>query len=418
LNGGRAVLFTSHYSLGSGFDQAVIEVLSLPDGRRKVLQRGATYGRYMSTENGRGYLLYLTRGTLFAVPFDVNRLEVRGTPSPVLDKVAYDVTSGAAHFDFARNGTMIYRAGGVIGGSMTVQWLDQAGRSRPILAKPGEYERPRVSPDGNQVAGASQGDIWVYDSRREALTPLTFGGGTASNTNPIWTPDGRFILFQAQGAIAWTRADGASRQQPLISNNTGAQLPWSFSDDGKRLAFMEVTEKRGYDLWTVPVENTGAGLRAGKPEPFLRESYDERHPSFSPDGKWLAYSSNEPGPFEVFVRAFPDRGGRWRVSDGGGVYPVWSRNGRELFYRTEDQRIMVAGYTVKGDSFVSDRPRVWTEKRLANVGIQPNYDLAPDGKTVAAVMAAESPAGAKLAAHVTFLFNFGDEIRRRLGEAK
>ena len=135
---------------------------------------------------------------------------------------------------------------------------------------------------------------------------------------------------------------------------------------------------------------------------------------FSPDGRWLAYISNESGSFQVYVRAFPDSGGKWQISNGGGRYPVWSNNGRELFFRTDDNRIMVAAYKVKGDSFVADQPRVWSEKRLADMGsaIIGNYDLAPDGKRLAATVADDAEVE-KLPTHLTFLLNFFDELRRK-----
>jgi serine/threonine-protein kinase len=170
----------------------------------------------------------------------------------------------------------------------------------------------------------------------------------------------------------------------------------------------------GYDIWTVSLEKDEAGLRANAPEPFLRTMDDERHPAFSPDGRWLAYSSNESGTFQVYVKAFPDKGGRLQVSNNGGLYPHWSRNGRELFFRTEDNRIMVVTYTTKGDSFAGGKPQPWSNKQLANVGITRNYDLAPDGKHIAALMPAEAPEDKKATNHVTLLLNFFDELRRRV----
>ena len=211
--------------------------------------------------------------------------------------------------------------------------------------------------------------------------------------------------------MVWTRADGAGKPQPL-TRSKNFQIPWSFTPDGTRLAFLEVATATAYDLWTVPPEREGAGLRAGKPEVFLQTSFDERHPSFSPNGRWLAYSSNESGIFQVYVRAFPDTGGKWQISNNGGVYPVWSRNERELFFRTEDNRMMVATYTVKGDVFVVDKPRVWSDKRLADVGLLANYDLAPDGKRIAALMPVEAPEEQQAQSHVVFLMNFFDELRR------
>jgi len=165
----------------------------------------------------------------------------------------------------------------------------------------------------------------------------------------------------------------------------------------------------------VPVENDRTGLRAGKPEVFLKTSSDERHPSFSPDGRWLAYVSDESGRFQVYVRTFPDKGGKWQISNSGGAYPVWSRNGRELFFRTDDNRIMVADYTAKVDSFAAGKPRLWSEKKLADLGLvgSGNYDVAPDGKRIAAVMPAEGPEVQQAQNHVIFLQNFFDEVRRR-----
>ena len=404
LPGGKAVLFTAS-TTPTGFDTASIEVMSLSDHHRKTLQRGGTFGRYLPS----GHLIYVNRGTLFAVPFDVDRLEVHGTPTPVLDQVGYNATNGSAKLDFSQIGTLVYRSGGGGGGLVTVQWVDAAGKTQPLLAKPDAYQRPSLSPDGNRLA-ISTSDIWVYEWQRDTMTRLTFGPGPS--IYPIWSPDGQYTLFQAPGGVFWTRSDGAGKPQQLTQSKN-AQYPWSFTGDGKRLAFNELTPENQYDIWTVPLESDGAGLRAGKPEPFLQTPFDERHGSFSPDGRWMAYSSNESGSFQVYVRAFPDKGGKWQISNSGGMYPVWSRNVRELFYRTEDNQIMVASYTVKGDSFVADKPRVWSEKRIADIGLLANYDLAPDGKRIAALLPAGTPEDQKAQNHVIFLENFFDEVRRR-----
>ena len=276
-----------------GFDAANIEVMSLADHRRKTLVRGGTSGRYLPS----GYLIYVNRGTLFAVPFDVNRLEVRGTPVPVLDKISYDAY-GSAQFDFSQTGTVIYLSGQAGGGVFTVQWLDAAGKMQPLLAKPDAYLRPSLSQDGSRLAISTLSDIWVYEWQRDTMTRLTFGSGTS--IYPIWSPDGRYILYEAPGGIFWTRSDGSGKPEPLTQSKN-PQYPWSFTPDGKRLAFMEVNPEAAYDLWTVTLQSDGAGLRAGKPESFLQTPFDERHPSLSPDGRWMAYSSTGPGSFQVYV---------------------------------------------------------------------------------------------------------------------
>jgi len=403
LPGAKGVLFTANVTVNGGFETANIEVVSLADHRRKTLVRGGTFGRYLPS----GHLVYVNQGTLFAVPFDPDTLEVRGAAVPVLERVGYTAVYGAVQLDFSQTGTLVYRSGGE-GALLTVQWLDAAGRTQPLLAKPDAYTRPSLSPDGTRLAIATS-DVWVYDWQRDTMTRLTFGSPALA---PFWSPDGRYILFQASGGMFWTRSDGSGKPQPLIqSKNT--VFPWSITADGKRLAFHELNPETGVDLWTVPLENDGQGLRAGKPEPFLQTPFDEGFPSFSPDGRWLAYASNESGAFQVYVRAFPDKGGKWQVSSSGGTLPEWARNGRELFFRTEDNQIMGASYTVKGDSFVADKPRVWSEKRIANVGILPNYDLAPDGKRIVALMPAEAPQGQPAQNQVIFLQNFFDEVRRR-----
>jgi serine/threonine-protein kinase len=410
LPGAKAVLF----SQGRGFyDGSSIEVMSLADHHRKTLQRGGTFGRYLATSRGAGHLVYFNGGTLFAVPFDLDTLTVRGTPVPLLQDIAYDDAHGSAEFDFSGNGTLVYRSGGALtGGQLTVQWLDGAGKTQPLLAKPGMYQYPRVSPDGQRLA-VSYPDIWVYEPRRDTMTRLTFNGAF----DPVWSPDGRYIAFGTEGGIFWTRSDGAGKPQPLIQSK-GGQIPYSFTPDGKRLAYQERTNA-GLHLWTVPVESDGVGLRAGKPELFLETQFNDRGPVFSPDGRWLAYASDESGSYQIYVRAFPGApsgpGGKWQISNSGGIFPVWARNGRELFFRSEDNHVMAAAYIVKGDSFIADKARVWSPKMIADIGqAGTNFDVSPDGKRVAALMPVEGLEEQKAQNHVIFLLNFFDELRRRV----
>jgi serine/threonine protein kinase/Tol biopolymer transport system component len=312
LPGGKAVLFTVE-NLTVAFDDAKIEVVSLTDHRRKTLQRGGTYGRYVAASGGKGYLTYVNRGTLFAVPFDVEKLETSGAPKPVLQQVSYSAMFGSAKISFSRTGTLVYRSREIDASRVVIQWLDAEGKSQPLLDKPGLFVNPHFSPDGERLAVANDdvhSGIWIYDIRRDTLSPLT---GERSGTHPVWTPDGRYIVYQAPDGISYARADGGSKPEPLTESKE-FQYPSAFSPDGKRLAFYQAGSQ-GFDLWTLPVEHDGDGLKAGKPEPFQHTSFGERGASFSPDGRWLAYGSSESGSSQVYVRAFPDKGGHWQVSE-------------------------------------------------------------------------------------------------------
>jgi serine/threonine-protein kinase len=415
LPGGKAVLFTSNPIANSTWDGANIEVVSLADRRRKKLQQGGTYGRYVPSSKGRdGHLIYVTRGTLFAVPFDLEALALRGPPSPVLEQVSYSPLAGLAQLDFSQKGTLVYRTGIAEGSRLTVQWLNSAGKVQPILAKPDAYQSARLSPDGQRLA-ISTTDVQVYELQRDTTTRLTYGDSLGSNSSPaLWSPDGRYVIFRKPGdGLFWTRSEGAGQPQRLVQSTTTI-LAYSFMHDGKRLAFSDRSGGTGTDIWTMPVESDGAGLRGGKPEKFLATQFNEAHPAFSPDGQWLAYTSDEGGANQIFVRAFPDRGVWWQISDSGGAYPEWSRNGRELFFRTADNHLGVATYALKGDSFVADKPRLWSEKPLAkafNGGM--NYSVAPDGKRIVVFKPAEATEAQQAQNQVIFLENFFDELRRK-----
>jgi eukaryotic-like serine/threonine-protein kinase len=411
LPGAKLVVFTA---IGfAGPNGARIEAVSLSTGKRSVLARGGTYGRYLPN----GYLTYVNQGTLFAVPVDLDRMEALGAATAVLDGVSYSSTFGFAQLDFSRTGALVYRKNG--GGQVIAQWLDSSGKTAPLLAKPGRYLWPRLSPDGERLAlqatESGAASIWVYEWRPDQTTRLTSTAGRSPF--PLWSPDGRvLILSGAGGGLTWLRPDGVGKPEPLTHSNN-IQVPWSLSPDGKRLAYHELSSTTGFDIWTVPIQASGSGLTAGKPEPFLQTPAAETYPSFSRDGKWMAYGSNESGSWEVYVRAFPDNGSKVQVSGAGGRIPRWSPNGHEIFYRTDDQRIMVAGYTTKGGSFAVGSLRQWSQSRLADTGVLSNFDLSPDGRRIVALMPAVRSEDQQTENHVTFMLNFPDDVRRRLASA-
>ena len=239
------------------------------------------------------------------------------------------------------------------------------------------------------------------------MTRLTVGGGY---TTPVWSVDGKYIAFRAARDMLWSRADG-SAPPVVLSHSNNQQTPWSFSPDGKHLAFVEIDPKTGADIWTMPVESGPDGLRPGKPEVFLRTPFHERGPAFSPDGRWIAYMSDESGDYQVYVKGFPDGARTWRISTNRGGYPAWSRNGRELFYWSlgSSGLLMAVSYRASRDAFVSNPPRIFS-KRTVGFGTTRSYDPAPDGKWVIALTAADTAPGRH--DRLEFLLNFFNELRR------
>jgi Tol biopolymer transport system component len=412
LPGSQAVLFTAHTSTSGGYEAATIEILSLRTGKRKTLVRGGYFGQYVPS----GHLLYIRQGTLYAAPLDVGRQQLTGPATPVLEDVASTPQYGFAQLDVARNGTLVYVKGR--GPSQTLVWLDSTGRTQPLRGVAAEYGSPlRFSPDGKRLAVTVTQDgnteVWVYDLERDVMTRLTFTPGFSGW--PVWAPDGKHIVFtssrnNAMANLYWVRADGTGEAVRLAEGKY-RQTPLSFSPDGRRLAFTESNPETKLDIWTLPLEEVESDHpKAGKPEPFLQTSFNEAAPKISPDGRWLAYGSDESGASEIYVRPFPGPGGKWQVSAGGGRMPVWSKKAPELFYQNL-QGMMVVSYTAKVGAFVATKPRLWVEKK--DLGL--NFDLAPDGKRFAVVQAEAEPRGA---AQVTFLFNFFDELRWRAPAGK
>jgi Tol biopolymer transport system component/predicted Ser/Thr protein kinase len=416
LPGSQALLFTA-YGTG-GNDDAEIDVVSFKTGERKILHRGGSFGRYLPS----GHLVYMQQNTLWAAPFDLSRLAETGAPQPVLEEVNTNV-AGGGDFDFSQAGTLVYVSSNTqISFPYSIWWLDRTGQTKPLQVTPGVYENPRFSPDGKRLAfslaiNPARADIWVKDLERDTESRLTHLPGR--NNDPVWTPDGKSIVFessrQAAPGLYWIRADGAGEAQRLTDGKT-RQVPCSFSPDGRRLAYSQFQEATFHlEIWTAPVEGDRDHPLFGNAEPFPRTSFSETQPAFSPDGHWLAYSSNESGAYELYVRPFPGPGGKSQISTGGGGYPIWSRDGRKLFFLAPDWHIMVADYTAKGDSFTAGKPQVWSQKNLIYLGTNYPYDLAPDGKRFAVVL---NPAGMvgqeqKPIDSVTILLNFFDDLRRR-----
>jgi len=421
LPGGERVLFTLSSTLVD-FKDASIAAVSLKTGEIKILVRGGYFGRYLPAGDATGHLVYIHEGTLFAVPFDPARLEIRGTAVPLLDDLANDPNAGAGQFSFSSGGTFVYRSGKASAQSWPVSWLESSGQTKPMILTLGLYVAPRFSPDGQrlalmQTAGSRQG-IFVYDWQRDTMSRLTVDTDIQRTAYPTWSPDGKHIVFGSSVGdgygLGWIRADGAGEPQRLLDSKNNV-VPYSFFPDGRRLAYQQSNPGVGWDLWTLALDLSDPDHpKPGKPQPFLRTPSSEAFPAVSPDGRWIGYQSDESGRGEVYVRPFPGPGGKAQISNTGGRRPVWSHNGRELFFQNLENRIMVADYETKNESFVAGKPRLWSDQQLQNIRGALNYDLAPDGKHFAIFPELKALAEEKGDVHVTFLLNFSDELRRRV----
>ena len=342
-------------------------------GQQRVLLAGGSYPRYSA-----GYIVYGVQGTLRAAPFDLERLQLMGPAVPVLDSVVTK-DSGAADFALARDGTLVYVSGGGAAVQRTMVWVDRTGREEPVQAPERAYFSPRISPDGNRVAvdiRDQQGDVWIWDLVGRALTRLTFD--PSLDQHPVWA-DNRRVLFASQRGgipnVFWQTADGSGTVEQLTDTQY-SQTPNVITPDGSRIVIQTASADTASDLVLMP-------LRAPRTmQPLVRTTFGERNAAMSPDGRWLAYDSNESGALEVYVRPFPDvDAARWQVSTAGGRTPLWSRDGRELFYVASDALLMRVGVE-GGSTWRTSAPDRLIEGRYfySNAGSARTFDVASDGR--------------------------------------
>jgi serine/threonine protein kinase/Tol biopolymer transport system component len=413
LPNGR-VLFTSG-TIGA-YNDASLVVQTLATGARTTVQRGGFYGRYLPS----GHLVYLNGGTLFAAPFDLDRL-ITGPSVRVVDGVLSNVTSGSAQFAVSGNGSLIYLAGQGVSGGLPIEWMNRQGQATPLLATPKNWTVPNFAPDGRSVsmtlldADGTTHNIWVYDWSRDQLTQVTFD--PADDVKSVWSPDGSRLVFGSTRAgklvenLWWQRADGSGPAQQLTTSKN-RQLPGSWHPKLKFLAFEELTQATGSDLMILPIEGDEAsGWKPGQPTVFANDPAMEHDPVFSPDGRWIAYTSNETGRFEVWVRPFPGNEWKRRISNGGGFSPAWSRSRHEILYGTQDGQIMTVTYSIDASVFQFERPQLWSEGRFeigSSFVFLRAFDLHPDGDRVAVASRTDTVNQDK----IVLLLNFFDELRR------
>lgn len=431
LPGGQIALFTSSNNL-SDYENANVDAVNLKTGERKIVQSGAYFGRLTPS----GHLLYVHNAIVFAEAMagasspvkDIHALKPLGSQFPIVDDIATLPSSGAGQFDFSQNGLFIYESGktspdlwsmvGWNGATGALEFGANSSKAQLAISKPGPYFTPRFSPDGKRLALGIETkglDIYTYDFQTDVLTRLTFTGQLSYN--PVWAPDGKHIAFQTVSgndhALMWIRSDGAGGAQKLLEGKS-LLVPRSFSPDGKFLAYHSGLQNNS-DLWVLPLDTTNPDRpKPGTPEVLVGTPANEKQPAISPDGRWVAYSSDESGIDEIYVRPFHgSSGGKWQISSGGGSIPGWSRDGKNLFFESLNGRIMVAAYQGKGESFAASKPRSWTDHQLVSPTGDPNFDISPDGKLIVALVRSTLPGNTPESVKATFLLNFFDELRRR-----
>jgi serine/threonine-protein kinase len=363
------------------WQRAQVMAQSLKTAERKVLVENGADARYVPT----GHLVFARLGILMAVPFNAEQLKTTGGPVGVIGDVKQAVNAGhnfndtgAAQFSFSAYGSLAYVSGGIFPDTEDqLVWLDRQGMAEPLDAPRAPYVAPRISPDGKRVAflkWSMKRDIWIHDIARASSTRMPLKEGTFEA--PLWTPDGSRITFsesteETAKGIYWMLADGSGSVERLT---TGPSWPHSWLPDGRLLAF--VSGEKEDDIWVL---NLG-----DEPRPFLASPAKEQQPTFSPDGRWLAYLSNQSGRNEVYVTPYPGPGPHHQISTHGGNSPAWAPNGRELFYCTsmasDGLRSMMAVAIEAEPNFTAGKPRELFREGFVLCGTINCYDVSPDGQ--------------------------------------
>jgi Tol biopolymer transport system component len=368
-----SVIFTINTAGTTGSTR--IAVLSLKTGHRKVLLEAASDAHYLPT----GHLLFLRGTDIMAVRYDAASLHVLGDPFQVQRAIATDKAVGAGRYACSRTGALAYVPADEEEDLRTLAWADRQGGVERLAVTRGAFSYPRLAPDGRRLAvvihsQAGQANLWILNIASGAFARLT---SEANSTLPVWTPDSSRVTFasdrEGQWNLFWMPADGSSPAE-LLHRSENPELPNSWSSDGSMLAFTKVAPETGPDIWILSMAE---GREA---QPFLHSRSAEWGGAFSPDGRWLAYTSEETGLLQVYVRPFPGPGDSYQVSTAEGREPVWGHDGSELFFRYFKGLLGAGIQTVP--AFASDPPRmiVSGDYIAGEFPVFPNYDVSADGR--------------------------------------
>jgi len=383
-------------AIGQKAEDSAYRIGSLDSAETKLVAPAQTLVTYAPP----GYLLFVRDRTLVAQPFDAKALKTTGEPVPLAEHIGTD-SVGLAFFSVSRDGTLAYRTGER--GDRLV-WVDRSGKEGDTVGDPGDYHNPAFSPGGDRLAfdladpRSGKTDIWVRDLKRGVSSRFTFG--TDAATLPLWSPDGRRILFSAGDDLYEKAVEGQGDAKLLLkSDETKFACDWS--RDGRLVAFSSLGKETGWDIWVLPMSGEP------KPVPFLKTQFAELMPVFSQDGRFLAYQSNESGRMEIYVQSFPGPGGKWQVSTSGGREPQWRADGRELYYRGLDQKVMAVDIQT-GSGITAGSPRALFQGRFDSAISRNRFLPTADGKRFLTV----APLGRETMAPTTVVLNWHAELVR------
>jgi serine/threonine-protein kinase len=392
IAGGKVLLFTS--ITGNSRDAAHIEALSLATRQRRVLVESGKVPHYVPS----GHLVFFRDGALLAAPFDVDRLEITGPVVRVVENLAVDATMGAPISAVSATGSLVYASSGAAGTTRLV-WVSRQGVEQLITDTARRYQFPRLSPDNQRIVVTADGDLWIWDIARTTLTRLT-SERTVANAFPVWTPDSKRILFRTSAGMQWIATDGSGHPQGIPGSSSSIDIPASVSPDNDTLAFVRQNPDTSGDIYVLSLRG------ASKPQPVVNTAAYEGGPQFSPNGRFLAYASDETGQMEVYVRPFPGPNRR-QVSTQGGTQPLWNRNGKEIFYRAGNKMMAV---DVSGDPDLTlSQPRPLFDQRYLFQSLSvAEFDVGADGQRFLMV---KDEAGA---GRLNLVLDWFEELKQRV----
>jgi eukaryotic-like serine/threonine-protein kinase len=409
LPDGRHFLYTSRISSTGASEGDAIFLASLDTtvAPRMVAQASSRIGY------ANGYLLFAHQQTLMAQPFDAEKLQTSGDAFPIAEHIRFEGFTSNASFSVSQNGHLVYQAG-VSQSEVRLAWQARNGKQIGIINQEGKiYLQLRLSPDGERIvvtqpdANNINQDIWLYEIRRDTWTRFTFDAAT--DRSPIWSPDGKSIVFASdrnKRFDLFQRASNGEGNEELLLKSGQSKIPTDWSNDGKYIAYFTVNPN---DIWILPINPSGQGNEQ-KPFVFLQTEFNESRATFSPDGRWIAYQSDESGRDEIYIRPFPGPGGKWQVSTAGGTRPRWRADGKELFFVGAD-RLMSAQISLGISTVQVGAVQSWFDIDFVGSGSNARdlYDVTRDGQR----FLVELYQGNEISIPLTLVVNWPGEILKK-----